>query len=230
MTKLLMAVAAVLAIAVGSAEAGQPSPSTCSFGPPASIHKVIQIYSSSGRAHGFAVTLQDVITANHAVKGVPEVFYHSGFDGGIEGPLSPVEADEKHDVAQLRTDRPLAALMEFAGEEPLVGSVLWFAGYQFNEDRPYKDNYYWGLYMGRDEEGHMVVDSSGVEGFSGGPLLNTDGKVVGVMILYGHPSQVYEDFDCNLSKVAEWSCQIQFLSFVTKHRSMVFAQPMWKKR
>lgn len=127
---------------------------------------------------GVAVGPEQILTANHVVEGSTTVRVTDG-----EGRTMPAEVtarDESKDLALLRTEPHGLAPVAVRGEPAVVGEEVWAAG---------APSGYVQLTGGIVS---AVIDSTGVpsvqtdaainHGNSGGPLLDSDGRLVGIVV------------------------------------------------
>jgi S1-C subfamily serine protease len=139
----------------------------------------------SGAGSGFLITGHRVATAAHVVDGAVAVAVQSG-DETSSARVSGIDA--RHDLAILDLDRPAGGhLFSLAAHDPEPGTRVAAVGYPL--DRPLSINVgsVSGLHrdIQTDEtgaiEGLLQTDVAVNPGNSGGPLLNLDGQVVGVV-------------------------------------------------
>ncbi len=151
---------------------------------------VVRVKQHRGGGAGFLLGANDrVVTAFHVVSDAREILVQARDGTEIEATL--VAFDRKQDVALLSLDAPVegATPLELAEAVPRVGELSWTVGQPLVEgDGP--EGRYEGLLAWSLSEG--VVSSLGEQriqttvrlqgGNSGGPLLDGDGRVTGVVV------------------------------------------------
>jgi S1-C subfamily serine protease len=150
----------------------------------------VRIYNGSGgRAQGSAFVYDDrhLVTNEHVVSGGSSVFVR--FEGGDWQPVSVVGTDVYSDLAVLRVeDRPESAPpLPFVREDPPVGTRVVAIGNPFGLSGSVSS----GIISGADRtqdaaNGFSIPDTVQTDapvnpGNSGGPLVDLDGRVVGVI-------------------------------------------------
>jgi hypothetical protein len=152
--------------------------------------KVVRIEGSLGEGTGFPIKENEIFTNFHVIDGdaTPKVVFS---DGSIETPVKIIGNREK-DMAILYLDRKLTPLPFYgvlgtADTSPnlVFGEPLYAAGYAMGSDLKGGVTINKGSYNGTRYEDSMGVsliqtDATGVQGMSGGPLVNACGQVVGV--------------------------------------------------
>jgi S1-C subfamily serine protease len=137
-------------------------------------------------ASGIAIATDLVLTADHVVDPAREDQIKIGLPDGAEASASVVGRDPATDVAILRIASGSLTPAKTASQDPRTGALTLVVG------RPGKDpNASLGLITGsggptRTRRGGMLerfimVDAVMYPGFSGGPLVDTDGNVLGMI-------------------------------------------------
>jgi putative serine protease PepD len=151
------------------------------FSPPSS--QKVQIGGS-----GFVIDRQgDVVTNDHVVQNASNV--KVGFSGGATYPASVVGTDPSTDLAVIRVQAPRAILqpLQFAdSSQAEVGDTVYAIGNPFGLDRTMTAGIVSAI--GRDIQAPnglgipdaIQTDAPINHGNSGGPLLDSDGHVVGI--------------------------------------------------
>lgn len=144
------------------------------------ISAVVNIRQGNAGGAGFFVTNDGLIlTAAHVVEGPGEVTVRTR--GGVSLPAKKLRVDRKSDVAILRFPGSTEHCLPISEETPGVGEELFAVGAPLGEkDDPSVSK---GVVSGiREKDGisYIQTNASLSPGNSGGPLLNTDGEVVGV--------------------------------------------------
>ena len=141
---------------------------------------------------GFFVGRNEVVTNYHVVKGAIEdgarlaVVIDSGKKSRKLADATIVGADKDLDLALLRTEHKASTTLRFLRESALrVTEAVWVAGYPFGTQPGLELTLTAGTItsLRRDEEGalrQVQVDAAINQGNSGGPVVNAQGKVVGV--------------------------------------------------
>jgi len=117
-----------------------------------------------------------LVTCQHGNVQVGEVY--SIADEGGKTTLGTVVAigDEGADCALIRTDKPAIKFVDLADVEPSIGEQVTLCGYTMGGPLQCKIGHVTG-YNGQLGEARGVVNP----GDSGGPILNTSGKLVGIL-------------------------------------------------
>lgn len=116
---------------------------------------------------GFVVDIQTVITAKHCIPIVDgdEVF--------VDGKLSRV-VKSNDELALLRIE-PSKPPLDIRKEKANIGEYVWALGYAYGELAVYERNIA-GVY-----EGWVLTNGKFTDGMSGGPVVDEDGNVVGLI-------------------------------------------------
>jgi S1-C subfamily serine protease len=137
-------------------------------------------------ASGIALEPQLVLTADHVVEREEEI--PVGLPDGTRTQARLLGRDASTDLALLATDSRLAALAEAAPEEPPVGELVLALG------RPTEEGLEASLgiitarggplrtHWGGELERYLGIDGSHYPGFSGGPLVDVEGRWLGVSV------------------------------------------------
>ena len=151
------------------------------FAPPSSEN--VQIGGS-----GFVVDKEgDIVTNDHVVQGTANV--RVGFSGGATYPAKVVGTDATTDLAVIRVDAPSSALRPLAladSSKARVGDTVYAIGNPFGLDRTMTAGIVSAT--GRDIQAPnglgipnaIQTDAPINHGNSGGPLLDSSGRVVGI--------------------------------------------------
>lgn len=122
------------------------------------------------------IDLAQVVTAAHLfTDGVGVVKVHCS-DGKVYQALV-VHIDRSRDFAVLHIRRPLCRVIRFAARLPVVGARLLLGGY------PHGGRFRWhgGRLIRVDRDGWFAVQVSSQGGDSGGPILNENNELVGLI-------------------------------------------------
>jgi hypothetical protein len=152
--------------------------------------RVVRIEGSLGEGTGFPIRENEIFTNFHVIDGdaTPKVVFS---DGSIETPVKIIGNKQK-DMAILTIDRkltpiPFYGVMGTADASPnlVFGEPLYAVGYAMGSDLKGGVTINKGSYNGTRYEDSMGVsliqtDATGIQGMSGGPLVNACGQVVGV--------------------------------------------------
>jgi V8-like Glu-specific endopeptidase len=108
--------------------------------------------------------------------------YHATGPHAVYGAAFTVlHDDDKHDVCLMR-GKLLGAPLALAAHDPALGSRVWTAGYPKTE-LLFSD----GLWSGRDDDGDSKASVAVWGGASGSPVMDGDGRVVGVLRAFYPP-------------------------------------------
>jgi S1-C subfamily serine protease len=138
----------------------------------------------------------DILTAHHVVAGAAEIELFFADGGRVNAEL--VSAEPENDIAVLHPTEPPELIvpavlgnpnaMRIGDETYAVGNPLGLVGSMsagvisgFNRRLPLED--------GQELEGLIQFDAAVNPGNSGGPLLNRDGQVVGIVTALANPSE-----------------------------------------
>lgn len=139
----------------------------------------------------------DILTALHVVAGASDI--HITFADGTEATGTVVSAELENDIAVLHPSRPPELLvpavlgnpnaMRVGDETYAVGNPLGLAGSMsagvisgFDRSLPIDEN-------GQQLKGLIQFDAAVNPGNSGGPLLNRNGQVIGIVTALVNPSE-----------------------------------------
>jgi len=147
--------------------------------------------TTSGSGSGLLVGDDLVLTAGHVVEGATSVTV--GLDGGQISHGTVLGFDRSADLALVRTERSMSGhVFDLARRDPEIGDDVALVGYPFGDpelsarfghigDRgrsiKYTDDQ-GGTY---EVEHLLLTDAATNPGNSGGPMITTDGTVVGVV-------------------------------------------------
>jgi S1-C subfamily serine protease len=156
--------------------------------------------ATSGESLGAGVVVSktgEILTALHVVDGATSV--KVSFSDGTTSPASIQTSDATHDIASLKPEHPPGVIVPavlgggvrvgddvFAIGHPLGLVDTLTAGVVSGLDRTFKAN-------GRSLNGLIQFDAAVNPGNSGGPLVNRQGQVVGIVTGIANPAGV-DDF------------------------------------
>lgn len=144
---------------------------------------------------GFFVTNDGYLITNHHVaageadKPVPEgISWRIKMDDGTELPAELVQLDDKADIAvmKIKTDKPTSYL-KIANYDPEQGSEAMVLGYpaSFSEDPILQVSKGTVKSINSTHEYHVWFDLNTTHGNSGGPIVDRDGHVIGILTAGG---------------------------------------------
>ena len=140
----------------------------------------------SGHGTGFLVASGLVLTAQHVVDGARHVVVRLPGEGGFFG-ARVAWADKDSDVALLVVDADVPAL-RIAADAPLrVRQTVYAIGYPFDPSRTQPQSAR-GIVAGQLDDGTLQLDMALNPGNSGGPLLDEQDRVVGMVTARFDPS------------------------------------------
>lgn len=175
----------------------------------------------SGRMSGTAFAIDDdyLITAGHVCAGLME-FQDQGIlednirlqlsiDGKpsvIKSNVEVVDIDGVHDICLMRKQNHGLRALEFVekySRDVEFESSLWIVGY------PYGVNFSWqeGNVINPNFKGELLVSAAAAAGNSGSPVVNADGKVIGILV------RGYQPYD-HLSICVQASTVKKFIKIV----------------
>lgn len=158
------------------------------------------IVSDNGEEVGtcsvFKVGTNLALTAGHCCtedEGVVRTYHAKGPHAVPGAELKAVRVDETHDVCVMR-GLLRGAPLQLAAHDPAVGDLVWTAGYPKGVFLISS-----GHWSGRDEDDDAIASIAVWGGASGSPVLDSDGRVVGILRAYYPPMS-------NMSVIApiEW--------------------------
>lgn len=136
-----------------------------------------------GTGSGFIFWKKNIlVTCNHVVKGVNSIFLKFP---GVETPISAkvLLKDEEHDLALLKFEDDSRSPLELASKDTVKeGMPVLFAGYPINiQDLTTHQGIISSI--AKDPTGKVIylIDGTVNSGNSGCPLMDEDGKVIGVV-------------------------------------------------
>jgi len=145
---------------------------------------LVLVETSGGMGSGFAVGPNLIATACHVIKGAAAIQLHFWADHATARGQQ-VLCDERADVAFIATPLPQdAATLEFATSTPVQGEQIWVWGYPLGTTIALEPSVANGVVSATQttREGFLALSVSGAPGSSGGPVLNSEGKVIGILV------------------------------------------------
>ncbi len=141
------------------------------------------VETSAGVGSGFAVAPNVVATACHVVKGAAAIQLHF-WAAKVKVAARQTLCDEKRDIAFLSTTVPEGtAVLEFMPVKPAQGEQIWVWGYPLGTAIALEPSVSIGIVSATETaEGFIALDVSGAPGNSGGPVVNAQGKVIGIFV------------------------------------------------
>lgn len=145
--------------------------------------RFLQVEMLPGNGSGFVVSPGLVATNHHVVSGALAI--RATLAGGRVVDARVVGADPERDVALVElVDAPRLPALSFAGE-PALGTLVVSAGHPMGKDLTVSMGLISGLGeydLGIGNRAYILTDSAILRGASGGPLVDTEGRVVGMNV------------------------------------------------
>jgi hypothetical protein len=144
---------------------------------------VVLVETSGGTGSGFAVSPGLVATACHVVKGAAAIQVHF-WAAKVKASGRQVSCDEKGDIAFIGVAVPEGTtLLTFADARPTQGQQIWVWGYPLGTRIALEPSVAAGIVSATETaQGFVALNVSGAPGSSGGPVIDAEGKVIGVMV------------------------------------------------
>jgi S1-C subfamily serine protease len=152
------------------------------------VHVTIKIDETVGRCSGFCVNSEkgNFITAGHCL----------GDELKIDGKNATIIAqDHVLDIAVITLGEPVNVAALQLGKQPRFRDKLELLGFPLSSPQLFSIPviFQGDFYMTYLEPDRAVMIGSSMPGMSGGPILNSTGKVVGMVNGGGNPSLVVQD-------------------------------------
>jgi len=130
----------------------------------------------------FAVSPTLVATACHVIKGAAAIQLHF-WAAKVRISGRQAMCNERYDVAFIVAAVPEGtAILQFAESKPAQGDQVWVWGYPLGTTIALEPSVAAGVVSATETaEGALALDVSAAPGNSGGPVLNADGKVIGIL-------------------------------------------------
>ncbi len=141
------------------------------------------IETPGGTGSGFAVSPTLVATACHVIKGAAAIQIHF-WAAKARTSGRTVLCDEKYDIGFVLTAVPSGtAILEFAPAKPAQGDPIWVWGYPLGTSIALEPSVSrGGVSATETAQGFIALDVTGAPGNSGGPVVNEDGRVIGILV------------------------------------------------
>lgn len=161
-------------------------PSVVSIRTDQALHRLFRAGEARGVGSGFFVGEGLIVTSYHLIAQASEI--EVTFQAGWSGPAQLVAGDQPSDLALLRVDGgPPVAALEFAPAAPAIGDLAVAIGNPFGEfpgslsvGHVSAVNRRMSVPGGGMIAGMIQTDATLNPGNSGGPLLDSAGRVIGV--------------------------------------------------
>lgn len=141
---------------------------------------------SAGFGSGFA-TGGLIVTAHHVIEDARHIVVRLPGEGGFY-PARLVYGDAPHDVAILLIEANPAALDIATGEALRVRQTVFAIGYPLDPRRTQAQSAR-GIVAGQKDDDTIQLDMALNPGNSGGPLVDEQDRVVGMVVARGNPDQ-----------------------------------------
>lgn len=151
------------------------------------VRIAVQFDGKPGSCSAFSVDERGwFVTAHHCASGSVRI-------GDV--PLTFLLTDPENDLALLETARGGLPALKL-GRPPKVGDATFATGYPLSSPSPMVlPSMYQGVFdaWARGERPAAIFIGNTIPGMSGGPIVDTSGEVIGVVLGGGNPSQVYQN-------------------------------------
>lgn len=144
---------------------------------------LVLVETSSGTGSGFAVSPGLVATACHVIKGAAAIQLHF-WTGNATAAGRQALCDERNDIAFIAATVPEGTpILEFAASVPDQGEQIWVWGYPLGTTIALEPSVAAGVVSAtQTAKGFLALSVSGAPGNSGGPVVNAEGKVIGIFV------------------------------------------------
>jgi len=144
---------------------------------------LVLVETPGGTGSGFAVSPTLVATACHVIKGAAAIQLHF-WAAKVRTSGRQVLCDEKQDIGLVSTAVPEgSSILEFSPVKPAQGDPIWVWGYPLGTNIALEPSVSrGGVSATETAQGFIALDVSGAPGNSGGPVVNSEGKVVGILV------------------------------------------------
>jgi S1-C subfamily serine protease len=144
---------------------------------------LVLIETPGGTGSGFVVSPGLVATACHVVKGAAAIQLHF-WAARARASGRQVLCDERRDIAFVATSVPEGmAILEFAGDKVAQGEQIWVWGFPLGTTIATEPSVSAGIVSATETaQGFIALDVSGAPGNSGGPVVNGQGRVIGIFV------------------------------------------------
>ncbi len=141
------------------------------------------VETSAGTGSGFAVGPNLVATACHVIKGATAIRVHF-WATKMQANGRQVLCNEQYDIAFIATAVPDGtSVLQFIAAKPAQGEQVWVWGYPLGTTIALEPSVAIGIVSATETAGGFIaLDISGAPGNSGGPVVNADGKVIGILV------------------------------------------------
>lgn len=137
----------------------------------------VTVETDSGRGSGFVVSGGAVVTAKHVISGAKTISIIT--NDGLTIPAVVVHESKYEDIAVLRHTGPALMALSLGGT-PRIGDPVFVVGTQFGMSE--LSGYVSSGVVSKIGLGVIYTDAPINPGCSGGPLLNANGKVIGLVL------------------------------------------------
>lgn len=148
---------------------------------------VVGVGSSGRNGSGIAWDADGhIITAYHVVRGLEEV--EVGFEDGTTAPAKVLASDRRSDLALLKVERTLSPISKGDSESIKVGQFVLALANPFAAKASATSGIVTGVrrdvggWWGLDIHGAIITDARVNPGYSGGPLVDASGRMIGMNV------------------------------------------------
>lgn len=144
------------------------------------IHSILSD-GDGAQGSGFAINSRQVVTNHHVIDNGGRIVLTDANGNELNGRVS--QMNEEHDLAIIEGDFSAIPSLVLSKTEPAVGEVIWVAG----APKGFQGTLSTGIISAHRDRSYLGFESYQVTapispGSSGGPVMNSEGEIVGVSV------------------------------------------------